>query len=215
MKCTKCEETDPVNFNKCSRAKNGLRSECKNCQSNYHRNWFKANSEKERERSKEWRRRNLEKSREASNRWKRENPGRNKETKRKWREENLERNRESKRKWCERNFEKVKENNRNWRQKNSDRKNFYTAKRHSKKLQRTPKWLTEGDWIEINWAYQTAAGRSEGIGSEYNVDHIIPLQGKNVSGLHVPWNMQILSVSENSKKRNKFDGTYDNEGWLK
>lgn len=46
------------------------------------------------------------------------------------------------------------------------------------------------------------------------VDHILPIKGSNkVTGLNVPWNMQYLTKSENSRKHNFFDGTYDNESW--
>lgn len=82
----------------------------------------------------------------------------------------------------------------------------YWSKRRAAKLKATPTWLSKDQLDEIKDLYIICSMFKIYTGIEYHVDHIIPLQGKNVCGLHVPWNLQILTESENKKKsRNIFD----------
>ena len=81
----------------------------------------------------------------------------------------------------------------------------YCAKRRAAKLQRTPSWLTEFDKLKIQCYYQVASMRSRESGQNWHVDHIIPLQGENVCGLHVPNNLQIIPAIENMRKNNHYE----------
>lgn len=76
------------------------------------------------------------------------------------------------------------------------------AKRRSGKLNATPNWLTKAHTEQINQIYWHCADLKLITGEQYHVDHIIPLQGKNVCGLHVPWNLQILPSDINIRKSN-------------
>jgi hypothetical protein len=82
--------------------------------------------------------------------------------------------------------------------------NKASAKRKASKLDRTPSWLTDDDLWIINEIYDLAAKRTKMHGFKWHVDHIIPLQGKLVSGLHVPANMQVISATDNHRKNNKY-----------
>ena len=102
------------------------------------------------------------------------------------------------------NLEKFKEKEKQYRIVNKYKFNSYKAKRRAAKIQRTPNWLTAKDVTDIEDFYYLAKALSDITGVKYHVDHVIPLQGKLVSGLHVPGNLQILTESENSSKGNKF-----------
>jgi len=67
--------------------------------------------------------------------------------------------------------------------------------------ERTPKW---SDKNKINDIYNEAVILEKETGKKYHVDHIIPLRGKKVSGLHIPENLRIIPAKENLKKGNKF-----------
>lgn len=71
--------------------------------------------------------------------------------------------------------------------------------------QATPKWLTTEDWERINKVYVECNEVSQATGIPHEVDHIVPLRGETVSGLHVPWNLQILTAEENRAKGAKHD----------
>jgi len=67
----------------------------------------------------------------------------------------------------------------------------------------TPKWLTAEHKMEIRFKYRLAIELSRRLGVPHAVDHIVPLQGEEVCGLHVPWNMEVITQEQNLKKSNK------------
>lgn len=86
---------------------------------------------------------------------------------------------------------------------NRDVKRASDAKRRARKLKATPNWLTSDDLFTIKEFYKLAKLLEQLTSIRYHVDHIIPLQGENVCGLHVPWNLQILTAEENLLKSNR------------
>jgi 5-methylcytosine-specific restriction endonuclease McrA len=69
--------------------------------------------------------------------------------------------------------------------------------------QATPKWLSAEQKMEIRLKYRLAIELSKETGIRHAVDHIIPLMGEAVCGLHVPWNLTVITQEENLKKYNK------------
>lgn len=75
------------------------------------------------------------------------------------------------------------------------------GKRREEVKQRTPCWA---DLKKIDEIYEQCRRVSELTGVAYHVDHVIPLRGKNVCGLHVHTNLQIITAEQNLKKGNSF-----------
>lgn len=185
--CTKCRESKEFSeFNKQPTGKNGLKSKCKNCEKQYHiinkeRNnansisYYNNNKEKIAIKSKTYNNKHIEKRRITASTWNKNNP------------------------------QRVADNNKTWNQLNSGKKNAASNKREAAKLQRTPKWLTIEDFKQIEAIYRLSSTIQKITGIEYNVDHIIPLQGETVSGFHIVSNLRIITAEENKKKGNKFN----------
>jgi 5-methylcytosine-specific restriction endonuclease McrA len=91
-----------------------------------------------------------------------------------------------------------------WKNENRGAVNADTAARKQHIAQATPKWLTEEQKAETVMIYKVAAEQTLITGIAHHVDHIVPLRGSNVSGLHVAWNLRVVTAEENYQKNNKF-----------
>lgn len=121
-----------------------------------------------------------------------------------WRDANKDRQTAAIKAWRENNLERIAATYREWADRNRDKVNAKWMKRDAAKKNRTPSWLTEDDIWMIEQIYEIAVQRTKMLGVDFHVDHIVPLQGKTVSGLHVPWNLQVLPAKQNRQKSNHF-----------
>lgn len=101
------------------------------------------------------------------------------------------------------NIDKLRERGKKYRQSNRGKIAAHIAKRRAMKLNATPKWLTDEDYNQIKSFYIEAQRLTLETGIDHVVDHIHPLLNEFVCGLHVPWNLQILTKHENCSKGNK------------
>lgn len=92
-----------------------------------------------------------------------------------------------------------------WRVENPDKNRAKSNKRRATKEQRTPSWYNEFDDFVMQEAHNLALLRNKSTCFTWHVDHIIPLFGKVVSGLHVANNIDVVPQSYNNAKSNKFD----------
>lgn len=90
-----------------------------------------------------------------------------------------------------------------WKINNKTQVRADTKARRRKHREATPPWLTRKQKSEIRQLYQIAITMTQTTGEQYVVDHIVPLRSHEVCGLHVPWNLRVITQEENLKKSNK------------
>lgn len=98
----------------------------------------------------------------------------------------------------------MRERVKRYRRENLPKVNAADAAKIKKRKHATPKWLSWFHLAQIEEFYELAAARTMQTGVEYHVDHIVPIKGKKVSGLNVPWNLQLLTAKENMRKHASF-----------
>jgi hypothetical protein len=146
--------------------------------------------------------RDLENAKRLKKEWYERNKELTKERARAWALANPDKKYESHLKNRAKDLENHNARNRVWFAKNKDKRASYQAKRKATILQRTPTWGPHAHLIIAK--YQLAAMLTNSSGVEHHVDHIIPLQGRKVSGLHVFSNLRVIPGSDNVKKSNSF-----------
>ena len=122
------------------------------------------------------------------------------EYKRAWRLENKQKQQEKNAEYYKLNQEKIKQYQLTYKKQNPAKVNALSKKRKVSKKLRTPCWLTETHFERIENQYRLANLLTKVTGQLHHVDHIIPLHGKTVSGLHTPSNLQVILAVENLKK---------------
>lgn len=230
--CTKCKIEQKIeHFYKKTSNKDGRTSHCKTCTQNTQKEFYKKNSERIRAKTKEYVQNNQTQVKQARRDRYNNNREDIKAQIKRYRKEHQENVRQTKSKYYNANKEYISQHGKTYRlnnqvklkktkdryvsenhelilarqqvhrRENPGRFNAYNAKRRMSKLQRTPKW---SNMEEIKNIYELSSYFQNTFHIKYNVDHILPLQSKFVSGLHVVENLQIISKKENNFKYNTF-----------
>lgn len=187
--CYTCKvEKNRASYNIDRKAKDGLRASCKACLKDKNNKWRDENRDRVHEKA------NSEYRKAWHNEYRRNRKDIRAKEARDYRAKKGDEYREARRKYYQENRGRLLEYRKQYIKKNPWFNRAASAKNRALILQRTPAWA---DLEEIKRIYRECP---EGM----VVDHIVPLRGKTVSGLHVHTNLQYLTREENGKKGNKY-----------
>jgi len=179
--CYKCQETKFLDaFGRNKSKKDGLSTECKLCKRQGDKQYYQANSEK---------------VKQTVAKYRQENPEKVSQVKKDWYALNKKDVYNKNNSYRKLNPDKSYEYQKKYREANRGKRTAWLAKYRSTKLQATPPWF-EKDLVETVYIKAKEWG--------FAVDHVIPLQGENVCGLHCWENLQLLDPMLNSSKGNRF-----------
>ena len=162
----------------------------------YERRWREKNRERWLDIARKARHKRKDKARVESKLWAKSNPDKILAATKKWQEANPEKVRAARKRWYEGNTEKACASSRRWSANNPVKNRERAAAYRAGRGRATPQWVNRDDIVAIY---------SEAVASGLTVDHIVPLKHPLVCGLHVPWNLQLLTHSENASKGNRFE----------
>jgi hypothetical protein len=207
--CHKCQsELDFEQFGKDKSTKDGLTTCCKPCRKAMLANWKAKNPGKAKEATARWTAKNIEKVREAAKINQRSArsllaDGEYAKIQKEWRTKNPLKAAEYQKKNVGKvGRDVVNQRNRQYRKAAPSAYAEYDAKKRAKRLKRHVVWA---DRSRVEKFYEEAKSLQQATGKSYHVDHVIPLLGKNVCGLHNEFNLRVIPAMTNLKKGNKYD----------
>ena len=154
-----------------------------------------------------WKESNPEKQKQAMRKWWENNKETHNERVKTWQAANKEKVKEAAKLWITNNPEKVAAKTKRYRDANPEKVTAWAVENVAKRAKRVPSWLSQDDKWMLKEAYALARLRTQTFGFVWEVDHIIPLRGETVSGLHTPLNVQVIPKTLNRTKRNLYHPT--------
>lgn len=219
--CTKCKKKKQYHeFVTRKRNKLGIEKTCKLCASEVKKDYYKRNAARVKAKVEEYKKNNPDKVKETQYNNYHNNLEKHREKrkakyytdKERYKAESLdyyynnkERVLNTVRTYSRNNREKIAESNKRYYNLNKEKYTAHSAMRRARKKNAAPDWLTPEHKALIKSIYKAAKTLTKKSGIAHHVDHVIPLTHEKVCGLHVPWNLQVLTKYANLSKSNSFD----------